>query len=78
MEHIAVHGGFLEIRPDVVTVLAQSAERASMIDIDRAKLAAKRAEEALQAKEESFNDTLAELELKRAINRINVYETRAK
>ena len=77
-EHIAVHGGFLEIRPDVVTVLAQSAERASMIDIDRAKLAAKRAEEALQAKEESFNDTLAELELKRAINRINVYETRAK
>jgi F-type H+-transporting ATPase subunit epsilon len=24
-EHIAVHGGFLEIRPDVVTVLAQSA-----------------------------------------------------
>lgn len=77
-EHIAVHGGFLEIRPDVVTVLAPSAERASMIDIDRAKLAAKRAEEALQAKEESFNDTLAELELKRAINRINVYETRAK
>ncbi len=30
MEHIAVHGGFLEIRPDVVTVLAQSAERASI------------------------------------------------
>ena len=77
-EHIAVHGGFLEIRPDVVTVLAPSAERASMIDIDRAKLAAKRAEEAIQAKESKLNDTLMELELQRAINRINVYETRAK
>ena len=52
--NVAVHGGFIEVRPDVVTVLAQSAELASMIDIDRAKLAAKRAEEKLQAKEDEF------------------------
>src|SRR6185437_1787214 len=77
-EHIAVHGGFLEIRPDVVTVLAQSAEMASSIDITRAKAAAKRAEEALREKSEDLDYKLVELELKRAINRINVYETRAK
>ena len=51
-ESVAVHGGFLEVRPDVVTVLAQSAEMASTIDIDRAQAAAKRAEETLHAKKD--------------------------
>ena len=46
-ETVAVHGGFIEVRPDVVTVLAQSAETASAIDIARAKEAAKRAEQEL-------------------------------
>ena len=77
-EHIAVHGGFIEVRPDVVTVLAQSAELASSIDIDRANKAAKLAEETLQAKKEGREHDLAELDLKRALNRINVYETRKK
>lgn len=77
-EYIAVHGGFIEVRPDVVTVLAQVAELASTIDIDRAKQAAKRAEDALRAKAADLNEQLVELDLKRAINRINVYETRAK
>ena len=77
-EHIAVHGGFIEVRPDVVTVLAQSAELASSIDIDRAKKAAKQAEETLRAKKEGREHELAELDLKRALNRINVYETRKK
>ena len=43
-EVVAVHGGFMEVRPDVVTVLAQSAETADTIDFARAKNAAKRAE----------------------------------
>lgn len=77
-EQIAVHGGFIEVRPDVVTVLAQSAELASSIDIDRAKKAAKLAEETLQAKKEGREHDLAALDLKRALNRINVYETRKK
>lgn len=77
-EHIAVHGGFIEVRPDVVTVLAQSAELASSIDIDRAKKAAKLAEETLQAKKEGREHELAALDLERALNRINVYETRKK
>ncbi|MGN7385584.1 F0F1 ATP synthase subunit epsilon [Sporosarcina sp. SAFN-015] len=72
--HVAVHGGFIEVRPDVVTVLAQQAELASDIDISRAQRAAKRAEEKLQAKTDKLEAQLAELDLKRAINRINVYE----
>jgi F-type H+-transporting ATPase subunit epsilon len=73
-ESVAVHGGFIEVRPDVVTVLAQQAELASNIDIDRAKRAAKRAEEKLQAKTDQQEALLVELDLKRAINRINVYD----
>ena len=49
---LAVHGGFLEILQDHVRVLADAAERAEEIDIERAKAAKKRAEE------EVFNPSL--------------------
>ncbi|MEZ7172494.1 F0F1 ATP synthase subunit epsilon [Sporosarcina sp. OR05] len=71
--NVAVHGGFIEVRPDVVTVLAQNAELATDIDIARAQRAAKRAEEQLQAKADKLDAQLVELDLKRAINRINVH-----
>ncbi|MER2088884.1 F0F1 ATP synthase subunit epsilon [Sporosarcina sp. JAI121] len=77
-EHIAVHGGFIEVRPDVVTVLAQTAELASSIDVARAKKAAEQAEETLRAKKEGVDYKLVEQDLERAINRINVYESRKK
>ncbi|WP_438315028.1 F0F1 ATP synthase subunit epsilon [Sporosarcina sp. FA9] len=73
-EVVAVHGGFIEVRPDVVTVLAQSAETASTIDIARAKLAASRAEEDLKVKKDDADFRLIELDLKRALNRISVFE----
>lgn len=72
--NVAVHGGFIEVRPDVVTVLAQHAELSTDIDIERARRAAKRAEQALEAKADKLEAQLVELDLKRAINRINVYE----
>lgn len=73
-EVVAVHGGFMEVRPEVVTVLAQAAETASTIDVARAKTAEKRAKATLQAEKDSAELRLAELELKRAINRIRVSE----
>lgn len=73
-ELVAVSGGFLEIRPEKVTILAQSAERATDIDLARAQESAKRAEALLQAKKDEVDFTRAELALKRAMNRINVYE----
>lgn len=75
-EFVAVHGGFIEVRPEVVTVLAQSAEMAESIDIARAKRAAKEAEEDLKKKTDDLEHRLAELSLKRAINRMHVYEQR--
>ena len=36
-EHMSVHGGFVEVRPNVVTVLAQSAELASSFYLPRAQ-----------------------------------------
>ena len=73
-EVVAVHGGFIEIRPEVVTVLAQSAETAATIDLARAKAAAKLAEAELKANQDKKDIHLIELDLKRAMNRINVYE----
>jgi len=42
-ESLAISGGFLEVRPDRVIVLADSAERAEEIDLARAEAARKRA-----------------------------------
>jgi F-type H+-transporting ATPase subunit epsilon len=73
-EYIAVSGGFLEVRPDKVTILAQAAERAEDIDVARAKAAKERAERRLQSKQDDIDFKRAELALKRAINRLNVAE----
>ncbi|MBN6885051.1 F-type H+-transporting ATPase subunit epsilon [Cytobacillus horneckiae] len=72
---IAVNGGFLEVRPDQVTILAQSAEQSGDIDLDRAKRAKDRAEQRLnEQKRENVDFKRAELALQRAMNRINVSE----
>ncbi|MDS9472268.1 F0F1 ATP synthase subunit epsilon [Sporosarcina pasteurii] len=71
---VAVHGGFIEVRPEVVTVLASAAETADTIDVARAKIAENRAKAKLQAEKDEKELRLAELELQRAINRIRVGE----
>ncbi|WP_201714461.1 F0F1 ATP synthase subunit epsilon [Rossellomorea arthrocnemi] len=73
-ELVAVSGGFLEVRPEQVTILAQSAETAEAIDVQRAKEAKGRAEDRMQAQREDVDFRRAELALKRAMNRINVSE----
>lgn len=75
LDVVAVTGGFLEVRPDKVTILAQAAEKAEDIDIDRALRAKQRAEERLKKQQDSNIDYVrAKLALMRALNRINVYE----
>ncbi|UOR11263.1 F0F1 ATP synthase subunit epsilon [Halobacillus amylolyticus] len=73
-DRIAVSGGFLEVRPDKVTILAQSAERPSDIDIDRARKAKERAEQRMADKQSDIDMRRAELSLKRAINRLDVHD----
>ena len=46
---MAVSGGFMEVRPDRVTVLADTAERATEIDEARAEESRQRAQEVLEA-----------------------------
>ena len=75
-QRIAVSGGFLEVRPDKVTILAQSAERPDDIDIKRARAAKERAESRLQAKQDEIDFRRAELALKRALNRIEIVENK--
>ncbi|TCT26411.1 ATP synthase F1 subcomplex epsilon subunit [Melghiribacillus thermohalophilus] len=74
-EKIAVSGGFLEVRPDKVTVLAQAAEKPSDIDVERARKAKERAERRLQAKQDDIDFKRAELALKRALNRLDVAQS---
>ncbi|MBD1372135.1 F0F1 ATP synthase subunit epsilon [Hazenella sp. IB182357] len=68
---LAIGGGFLEVRPEQVTILAESAELAGDIDFERALAAKERAEERLE-KNSEIDRTRAELALNRAVNRINV------
>jgi F-type H+-transporting ATPase subunit epsilon len=71
--YIFVNSGFAEVGPDKVTVLADSAEKAEDIDVERAKAAMKRAEERLKKMEE-IDFTRAEAALERATTRIHVAE----
>jgi F-type H+-transporting ATPase subunit epsilon len=74
-ENVAVSGGFLEVRPDQVTILAQSAELETHIDVERALRAKERAEKRLNDQHQEHIDfRRAELALQRAINRLGVSE----
>ena len=73
-QFVAVNGGFLEVRPEKVTILAQSAEIAETIDLARAKEAMNRAEKRLQDKLDTSDHLRAELALRRAMNRIKAHQ----
>jgi F-type H+-transporting ATPase subunit epsilon len=47
--HLAVSGGFAEVGPDHVTILAESAERPGEIDVARARAAMERADQRLRS-----------------------------
>jgi F-type H+-transporting ATPase subunit epsilon len=47
-ELVAVHGGFIEVSNDVVTILSDLAELGSQIDVERARKASEQAERRLQ------------------------------
>jgi F-type H+-transporting ATPase subunit epsilon len=73
-EILAISGGFLEVRPDHVIVLADQAERAEEIDAARAEEARKRAEERLKQKPSGTDEQRAEAALRRAMVRLSVLE----
>ena len=77
VQDLAVHGGFVEVAPDHVTILSDSAELAESIDIKRARAALERAEAASRGD----HDATVESALRRAHARLSaaggLTETRA-
>ena len=71
---LAISGGFLEVRPDRVIILADAAERAEEIDICRAEEAKRRAEEWLRQPTPGVDVAKAEAALHRAMARLQVVE----
>ena len=68
----ATSGGFVEVLNNRVVLLADSAEMASEIDVDRAKAAKVRAEERLRVKQENIDQERANAALMRAMNRLRL------
>jgi F-type H+-transporting ATPase subunit epsilon len=72
-ESLAISGGFLEVRPDRVIILADSAERADEIDVARAEAARKRAEDRLKERQaEGLDAHRAVAAMQRALTRLSV------
>jgi F-type H+-transporting ATPase subunit epsilon len=71
-EHVAIVRGFAEVLPDRVTVLAETAERAEEIDVQRAKDALARAQKRLAANDPNIDWDRANIALQRALVRIQV------
>ena len=70
----AISGGIAQVFHNQMRILADTAERADSIDIERARSARERAEQRLKTKEESTDMERARLALMRAINRLQVAE----
>ena len=75
---VFVSGGFSEVLPKKVTILAESAERRKDIDVERARAAMKRAEERLAeaSRREDIEFRRAQVALQRAVTRIRIAEAR--
>jgi F-type H+-transporting ATPase subunit epsilon len=69
-EALTISGGFLEVRPDKVVILADACERAEEIDLARAEAAKQRAQEALKIAVSEIDAAAAEAALRRSLARI--------
>src|SRR6187402_275242 len=70
--HAFIGGGFAEVTPDRVSILAPVAERAEDIDLARAEAAKRRAEERLAKPMPDVDFERARISLLRAISRLDV------
>jgi len=67
---VAIGGGFAEVTPDRVTILADTADRAPEIDVAEAERTLEEARKALRGEPSTLNKEQATVELDRAVNRI--------
>ena len=76
-ESFAIVGGFLQVRPDKVVVMAETADLASEIDLEKAQEARREAERAIESGfHEAADLSIARAALQQALMRIRVAERR--
>jgi F-type H+-transporting ATPase subunit epsilon len=77
-ESFAIVGGFLQVRPDRVVVMAETADMASEIDLEKAQEARREAERALEGagRADAPDLAAARAQLQQALLRIRVAERR--
>jgi F-type H+-transporting ATPase subunit epsilon len=76
-ELFAIIGGFVQVRPDKVVVMAETADLASEIDLERAQEARREAERAIETGyHEPADLAVARAQLQQALLRIRVVERR--
>jgi len=71
--YVFVSGGFAEVTPDKVTVLAEAAEKAADIDLERARRAQERALQRLQRAQEKIDYARAQAALRRSMARLSCH-----
>ena len=75
-QSILVYGGFMEVGDNKVLVLADSAERAENVDVERAEAARRRAEEAIAGRQSTMDLEEAQASLRRANLRLRIGQRR--
>ena len=76
-ETFAIVGGFLQVRPDKVVVMAETADLASEIDLEKAQEARREAEKVLEGAATDASDlAAARAQLQHSLLRIRVAERR--
>ena len=76
-EFFAIAGGFVQVRPDKVVVMAETADMASEIDVEKAEAARREAEKALESGYVEGDDlSAARASLQQALLRLRVAERR--
>ena len=63
VDEVFISGGYIEVQPDIITVLADSAERATDMDEAAALAAQRKAEELLDSQKGDVDLAMAEAEL---------------
>ncbi len=68
--YVFVSGGFAEVSPEKVTILAEAADKAAVIDVERARKAQERAQQRLARSQEKIDYARAQAALRRSLARM--------
>ncbi len=72
LRHLAVSWGFVEVLPEQVTVLAETAEKSTDIDVSRAQASKERAERRLSNPDPDTDIQRASVALQKSLSRLQV------